>query len=216
MDYYSVLGVRPDSTPQEIRAGYRKLSRAIHPDKQPSHLQEAAKEVFERVEHAKAVLLDPVQRSVFDNFGEAGMHLLHTHPSTLNSRFTEKIKKLIQASKESQERGEFNPRSAVVFELSCSDFVDYAEREFSDLALPWHSRITMNAFKLQQLVKVNLGSRLAGDLGFLVYTADGFGVTNLTPRLYWSFGEACSAFLSVQLGDRKATTFSVNKAWDSL
>jgi len=31
-DYYSILSVRPDASPEEIRAAYRRLAKRLHPD----------------------------------------------------------------------------------------------------------------------------------------------------------------------------------------
>jgi curved DNA-binding protein CbpA len=34
-DYCRLLGVKPNATPHEIRAAYRRLARAYHPDIHP-------------------------------------------------------------------------------------------------------------------------------------------------------------------------------------
>jgi hypothetical protein len=35
MDFYSVLGIQPKATPEEIKKAYRKLAREHHPDHNP-------------------------------------------------------------------------------------------------------------------------------------------------------------------------------------
>ncbi len=66
-DHYSVLGVAPDATPDEIKARFRYLAQAYHPDKFSSdgHRQ-AAEEDFKRINEACQVLSDPIRRASFD------------------------------------------------------------------------------------------------------------------------------------------------------
>lgn len=65
-DFYQVLGVSRDASPQEIQRAYRKLARAYHPDvnKDP-----AAEERFKEISEAYDVLSDPDTRRRYDAFG---------------------------------------------------------------------------------------------------------------------------------------------------
>ncbi len=67
-DYYSILGVEPDSTPAQISRAYRALMRAYHPD-----VGSAAADSAEllRIMEAFTVLRDPARRKDYDS-REAG------------------------------------------------------------------------------------------------------------------------------------------------
>jgi len=73
-DYYEVLGVARDASPDEIKKAYRKLALKWHPDRNKDEDKEAAEETFRRVSEANEVLSDPDKRARYDKFGENWQH----------------------------------------------------------------------------------------------------------------------------------------------
>lgn len=70
-DYYEVLGVARDASPEELKRAYRKLAVRFHPDRNPD--DRSAEEQFKEASEAYSVLGDPEKRSRYDRFGHAGV-----------------------------------------------------------------------------------------------------------------------------------------------
>ncbi len=66
-NYYEVLGVKENATPEEIKKAYRKLAIKWHPDKNPDNKQEA-EEKFKCISEAYNVLSDPEKKKEWENY----------------------------------------------------------------------------------------------------------------------------------------------------
>jgi molecular chaperone DnaJ len=70
-DYYEVLGIARTAGGTEIAAAYRKLAIKFHPDKNPGDEEAIAK--FKEAAEAFEVLNDTQKRSLYDQYGHAGL-----------------------------------------------------------------------------------------------------------------------------------------------
>jgi molecular chaperone DnaJ len=66
-DYYGMLGVGRDATPEELKRAYRRLARELHPDVNPD---QTAQNRFKEVTIAYEVLSDPEKRRIVDLGGD--------------------------------------------------------------------------------------------------------------------------------------------------
>ncbi|HXN73814.1 MAG TPA: molecular chaperone DnaJ [Candidatus Acidoferrales bacterium] len=71
-DFYEVLGVAREASPEQIKSAYRKAALQWHPDRHPEKKPEV-EENFRAASEAYAVLSDPQKRSVYDRYGAAGL-----------------------------------------------------------------------------------------------------------------------------------------------
>jgi molecular chaperone DnaJ len=70
-DYYEVLEVGKNASPEEIKKAYRKKAIKFHPDKNPGDA--ASEEKFKEAAEAYEVLSNSEKKQRFDQFGHAGM-----------------------------------------------------------------------------------------------------------------------------------------------
>ncbi len=70
-DYYDVLGVARDATPEDFKKAFRKQALKFHPDR---NKEADASDRFKEVNEAYQVLSDPQRKAQYDQFGHAGFN----------------------------------------------------------------------------------------------------------------------------------------------
>lgn len=71
-DYYEILGVSRDATPEEIKKAYRKKALQYHPDRNPGDKEAEAK--FKEAAEAYEVLSNPEKKKIYDQYGHQGLN----------------------------------------------------------------------------------------------------------------------------------------------
>lgn len=69
-DYYELLGVSRNASPDDLKKAFRRLAMKYHPDR---NKDDGAESRFKEIGEAYEVLSDPEKRSAYDRFGHAGL-----------------------------------------------------------------------------------------------------------------------------------------------
>lgn len=65
-DYYDVLGLQKNATPEQVKQAYKELAKKYHPD---LNKEAGAEEKFKEVLEAYTILSDSQKRQAYDNYG---------------------------------------------------------------------------------------------------------------------------------------------------
>src|SRR6185436_20279469 len=66
LDYYTVLGVSPKASVEEIERAYRRLARQVHPDRNSGDA-ERAEARMKQLNQIRDTLTDPLLRAAYDD-----------------------------------------------------------------------------------------------------------------------------------------------------
>jgi molecular chaperone DnaJ len=65
-DYYDILGLQKNATPEQVKQAYKELAKKYHPD---LNKEAGAEEKFKEVLEAYTILSDSQKRQAYDNYG---------------------------------------------------------------------------------------------------------------------------------------------------
>ncbi len=85
-DYYEVLGVQKNATPEQIKKAYRGLARKHHPDVNPG--DKKAEGLFKEAQKAYDILSDVEKRKTYDQFGMAAFEGVGAGPRSNASEWS--------------------------------------------------------------------------------------------------------------------------------
>lgn len=77
IDYYKLLRVNRDATPDDLKKAYKRLALRWHPDSNPHHNRVEAEAKFKQISEAYDVLSDSRKRQIYNLYGPqyASFHL---------------------------------------------------------------------------------------------------------------------------------------------
>src|SRR5438552_329929 len=70
-DYYDILGIAREASPEDIKRAYRQAAMKYHPDRNREDPETEVK--FKEAAEAYEVLCDPEKRQTYDHYGHAGL-----------------------------------------------------------------------------------------------------------------------------------------------
>lgn len=87
LDYYTLLGVKRDAGPDDVREGFRRFAQRYHPDVyagKPAETVSRATRIYRRGTEAYRVLLDPTLRRRYDD--QLALGKLRYEPTALSEK----------------------------------------------------------------------------------------------------------------------------------
>ncbi|KAK1973276.1 DnaJ domain-containing protein [Colletotrichum cereale] len=97
IDPYEVLGLEREATADQVKSAYRKAALKNHPDKVSDDQRDAAKEKFQSIAFAYAILSDPARRKRYDTTGSTSESIVDSEGFNWSDYYREQFRDAISA-----------------------------------------------------------------------------------------------------------------------
>ncbi|XP_026280653.1 dnaJ homolog subfamily C member 11 [Frankliniella occidentalis] len=198
-DLYTFLNLPRDATPEQIQQAYRHFSRIYHPDK---HTDPASKKdaetLFQKTKYAYEVLIDEVQRAIYDNYGLKSLEeMKHGDQWAVVQRtmtpqeIREEYERIAREQEQRQMYLQTRPKGLVKVRVNATDLfdsypydVDTDEKMFGDRTIDKWRTVEVSGMSFYQYIEAPLTTRnilsLSGELS--TQNGTGSGVLSLSIR----------------------------------
>ncbi|OHW98615.1 DnaJ domain-containing protein [Colletotrichum incanum] len=97
IDPYEILGLERDATADQVKSAYRKAALKNHPDKVADDQRDEAKEKFQSIAFAYAILSDPARRKRYDTTGSTSESIVDSEGFNWSDYYREQFRDAISA-----------------------------------------------------------------------------------------------------------------------
>ncbi|TDZ38568.1 DnaJ-like protein subfamily C member 9 [Colletotrichum spinosum] len=97
IDPYEVLGLEREATADQVKSAYRKAALKNHPDKVANDKRDEAKEKFQSIAFAYAILSDPARRKRYDTTGSTAESIVDSEGFNWSEYYREQFRDAISA-----------------------------------------------------------------------------------------------------------------------
>ncbi|OHE98027.1 DnaJ domain-containing protein, partial [Colletotrichum orchidophilum] len=97
IDPYDILGLERQATPDQVKSAYRKAALKNHPDKVSDDQRDDAKEKFQSIAFAYAILSDPARRKRYDATGSTSESIVDSEGFNWSDYYREQFQDAISA-----------------------------------------------------------------------------------------------------------------------
>ncbi|XP_056130886.1 dnaJ homolog subfamily C member 11-like [Lampris incognitus] len=182
-DYYSLLNVRKEATPEELKASYRRLCMLYHPDKhRDPELKRQAEQLFNQVHQAYEVLTDPQSRAIYDIFGKKGLEVEGwevVERKRTPAEIRDEYERLQREREERRLQQRTNPKGTISVGVDATDLFDRYDEDFEEMPGGGFPHIEINKMHISQSIEAPLTNTDTAVLSGSLSTQNGNGGGNI-------------------------------------